>query len=87
MVEQVTAAATSLDTETDELSRLVMRFDTGERAPGARPTVARPARSGPATIDRQAEARNPVARIQARVANYARSGSAAAVAVGPWKEF
>ncbi|MBX9614875.1 MAG: HAMP domain-containing protein [Caulobacteraceae bacterium] len=87
MVEQVTAAATSLDTETGELSRLVMRFDTGASAPRAGTTAVRPVRPVPVTTGHRGEARNPVARIQARVANYARSGSAAAIASDPWEEF
>ncbi len=77
MVEQATAAATSLKTEANHLVELVGRFETGARSPAAqtaRPTPARPA-----------PARPPVTAAQSRVVAFARSGGAA-LAEG-WEEF
>ena len=87
MVEQATAAATSLKTEANHLAELVARFETGVRGHAAQHhpaqyRTARPAR--PATA-RPAPARPPVAEAQQRVVAFARSGGAA-LADG-WEEF
>ena len=83
MVEQATAAAAGLKSDSLELSRLVVRFETGEAAlvPGSsRPEIARAGRHAPA--------RNPVARSQARIAASVRSGRGqTASAVENWEEF
>ncbi len=84
MVEQATAAASNLKNEANELGRLVLRFETGQ---GAR--RAAPARAQPARPDRQAPPRNPVAKMQAKIASFTRpsGGGAAAVAQESWEEF
>ena len=60
MVEEATAAASSLRSETQDLAQLVGRFQTGAEAPRAgRPEAAQPGRHAPA--------RNPVAQDRARL--------------------
>jgi methyl-accepting chemotaxis protein len=82
MVEQATAAASSLKTEASHLAELVGRFETGGRSRTAQHRAAPPARTTPA---RPAPARPPVAEAQARVVAFARGGGAA-LADG-WEEF
>lgn len=80
MVEEATAAASSLRAESVELSRLVGRFKLDDEAPRAvsRPVAAR--------VGHHAPAPNPVARQQARVASAMGRGQAAGAASG-WEEF
>ena len=79
MVEEATAAAAGLRTEAAELTRLVGHFRTSEGASDGRPQIARPGRHAPAA--------NPVARAQARVSAYARSGGAPAARADSREEF
>ncbi len=89
MVEQATAAATSLKTEALHLAELVGRFETGARrhAPQSRTGKATPVRPAPVrpAANPAAPARPPVAEAQARVVAFARGGGAA-LADG-WEEF
>ena len=79
MVEEATAAASTLKAEAMELVDLVGRFETGTRRSG-RPQVARPGRHAPAP--------NPVARAQSKIASAVRSGGLkAAAATTSWEEF
>ena len=73
MVEEVTAAATSLKGEGVELERLVARFNTGASAAAA-PTRARPQ---VAQAGRHAPARSPARAAQAKLA----------AAADEWEEF
>ncbi|MFN7110519.1 MAG: methyl-accepting chemotaxis protein, partial [Brevundimonas sp.] len=91
MVEQATAAASNLKSEATELTRLVTRFETGQGG-GSAPRIE-PARPASAQL---AASRNPVARLQAKVASLVRpgaggGGAALAVAAAPdadaWEEF
>ncbi|MBR7617947.1 HAMP domain-containing protein [Phenylobacterium sp. 20VBR1] len=77
MVEQATAAASSLRSEADDLNRLVARFQTGKPTVRAasRPVVAQPGRHAPAA--------NPVARAQGRLA----AAMAPAPSANEWEEF
>ena len=78
MVEEATAAASNLRAESQELVRLVGRFQTGGDAPRAR--RPEPAQAGPA--------RNPVAQDRARLkAAYSGRGGAAAAPAAEWEEF
>ena len=77
MVEQSTAAATSLRNEAGQLERLVARFETGAKTASARPRLVRETSHTPA--------RNPVAQARAKVAAFASGGHAAAVE--NWEEF
>ena len=79
MVEQATAAASGLKNESEELARLVERFQIGGE-------VRRAARPEPAAPGRHAPAPNPVARSQARIAAAMGAGRAAPPA-GDWQEF
>ena len=79
MVEQATAAASNLRSEAGELERLVARFETGAAVSAPRLEAA--------TAGRHVPGRNPVAKAQARVAAFARPGSAAATAAKAWEEF
>ena len=77
-VEEVTAAAANLKTESAELASLVARFQTG--APAARIERAQPGRHAPAP--------RPVARAQAKIAAFARPGGGGAQAAAQsWEEF
>ena len=78
MVEEATAAASTLKAEAMELVDLVSRFETGARRRG-RPQVAKPGRHTPAA--------NPVARAQSKIASTVRSGGAKAAATTTWEEF
>ena len=75
MVEQTTAAAMSLKTETDQLAQLVERFDTGD-APVKTQVHHLTQASGPV----------PLARERARIRAYASGGAATAVSQ-EWEEF
>ncbi len=77
MVEEATAAAANLRTESVELAGLVGRFKVGDGARGAQ--LAQPGRHAPA--------RNPVAAERARVAAAFGGGRAAAGGGGAWEEF
>jgi methyl-accepting chemotaxis protein len=81
MVEEATAAASTLKAEAMDLVDLVSRFETGSGArQRGRPQVAKPGRHAPAA--------NPVARAQSKIAAAVRSGGlAAAPAAGAWEEF
>ncbi|MDP2214448.1 methyl-accepting chemotaxis protein, partial [Phenylobacterium sp.] len=83
MVEQATAAATSLRSEASSLAGLVSTFEIdgrGKTAPNVR-LAAAPA-PAPAGDD------NPVHAARARLASFARSGTAAAVKpASDWEEF
>jgi methyl-accepting chemotaxis protein len=79
MVEEATAAASNLRTESMELARLVGGFQIGGDAPAARrPEPARPGQHAPA--------RSPVARQQARLKS-AFGGGRASPAAAEWEEF
>ncbi len=60
MVEEATAAAANLKTGSQDLARLVSRFQTGRHVAATRPQLAQPGRDRPG--------QNPVARQQTRVA-------------------
>jgi methyl-accepting chemotaxis protein len=77
MVEEATAAASNLKSESVELAKLVARFQTGQAAI----QVAR--------ADRHAPARNPVAQQRAKIAASLGGGRAAAGGGGGggWEEF
>ncbi|WP_421736857.1 methyl-accepting chemotaxis protein [Caulobacter sp.] len=66
MVEEATAAAANLKTGSQDLARLVSRFQTGGRGAATRPQVAQSGRDRPG--------QNPVAGQQARVAAAMGSG-------------
>ena len=83
MVEEATAAASTLKAEAMELVDLVSRFQTGGgggvgRQRG-RPQVARPGRHAPVP--------SPVARVQSKLASAVRSGGLKAAATDAWEEF
>ncbi|MDO8381250.1 PAS domain-containing methyl-accepting chemotaxis protein [Phenylobacterium sp.] len=80
MVEQATAAASSLRGEARELVRLVSRFQSGDDAHGA-------ARLELADPERHATARNPVARQRARLRGAFGSAAVAEAPAGEWTEF
>jgi len=83
MVEQATAAATSLRNEASSLASLISTFEIDGRARTA-PSV----RSAPAPAPASARDDNPVHAARARLASFGRSG--AAVALKPssdWEEF
>ena len=79
MVEEATAAASNLRTESMELARLVGAFQIGGDAPAAR-------RPEPAQSGRHAPARNPVARQQTQLKS-AFGGGRAAQTSSEWEEF
>ena len=80
MVEEATAAAANLRSEANALARLVARFETDAVDDGpAQPRLADPGRHPPV--------RNPVARVQARLATAMRGRSAPAPATDSWEEF
>ncbi|MDR3509649.1 MAG: methyl-accepting chemotaxis protein [Caulobacteraceae bacterium] len=81
MVEEATAAASSLKAEAVELADLVGRFQTGQAVQTrGRPQVAQPGRHAPA--------RNPVGQAQAKLAASLRSGGAQpASRPTEWEEF
>jgi methyl-accepting chemotaxis protein len=77
MVEQTTAAAMSLKSETEQLALLVERFETGEA----------PAQTRVHDLS-QAAAPVPLARERARIRAFASGGAAAAAASSAgWEEF
>jgi methyl-accepting chemotaxis protein len=77
MAEETNAAGRSLQNEAGELAELVARFRTeGEGAAPSRPE--------PAVAGRHAPGRNPVGRVQARAAAFARGSAAPAEA---WDSF
>ena len=78
MVEEATAAASNLRSESRELVRLISRFQSGAAVHGA-------ARLELADPERHAIARNPVA--QQRVRLKGAFGSAAVAPAGEWAEF
>jgi methyl-accepting chemotaxis protein len=77
MVEEATAAATSLKGEAAELATLVAAFQTGDGVQAARaaPVLVRPGRHAPAA--------NPVRRAQAKLAAVVGAGASG----GSWEEF
>jgi methyl-accepting chemotaxis protein len=80
MVEQATAAAASLKSESADLARHVGRFQTGAAAYAGRPELASP--------NRHAPGRNPVAKAQAKIAAaMAPRRPAAPASGGDWQEF
>ena len=79
MVEEATAAAANLKSESGVLAGLVSRFETGTAHRSER-------RSEPARSDRHHPPGNPVGRAQTRLAAQLRPGSSAAVAE-EWEEF
>ena len=80
MVEQATAAATSLRSEAANLADLISGFEIGGAG-----RAAPVARSAPAPAARAPS--NPVHAARARVASYVTAGSAALKATGDWEEF
>ncbi len=88
MVEQATAAASNLKREANELARLVVRFETGQAGQPAMPQARAP-QLATASADRHEPAPNPVARMQSKVAQFARPAAAAAAAPASdtWDEF
>lgn len=83
MVEQATAAAASLRSEASSLAGLIAGFDIGAgESPGAAARAEPVARSAASDGDRE----NPVHAARARLASFARSGAAVAVAT-EWEEF
>jgi len=78
MVEEATAAAANLKSGSQELARLVARFQTGTTIAARRPQVAQPGRDRPG--------QNPVAQQQARVAAAMGTGRAPRHEAG-WDEF
>ena len=81
MVEEVTAAASSLQSETAELARQMAQFNTGLEAPTSR-------RLQPADPVRDKPARNLVAQVQSRLAKLPTNlGAATAEDLGQWDEF
>jgi methyl-accepting chemotaxis protein len=81
MVEEATAAAGNLRSESQELARLVSQFQTG--LGGVRNSRPEPAQAG-----RHLPARNPVAQQRAKVAAAMGGRSAAAPSSGGgWEEF
>jgi methyl-accepting chemotaxis protein len=79
MVEEATAAAANLRSESAELARLVARFSAGQHHDSSRPELADPARHAPGP--------NPVAKARARVSAFARSGGAQPAVKDEWEEF
>jgi methyl-accepting chemotaxis protein len=80
MVEESTAAAANLRSESQELVRLVDRFRTGAEPPRAsRPEAAQPGRHAPA--------RNPVAQERARLKSAFGGRAATAATATEWEEF
>jgi methyl-accepting chemotaxis protein len=75
MVEEATAAASSLKSEAQELAHHVGKFQLGGEA-------RRQARPEPAVAGRHAPARNPVAQQQSKLKKAVGGGS-----VGGWEEF
>ncbi len=87
MVEQATAAASNLKREANELARLVVRFETGQ---AGQPAASQARAPQLASADHHEPAPNPVARMQSKVAQFARpaaSSAAAAPASDTWDEF
>ena len=81
MVEEATAAASTLKAEAMELVDLVGRFSTGAE-------TRRRGKPQPAQAGRHAPAANPVARAQSKIAAAVRSGTLKpAPASGDWEEF
>jgi methyl-accepting chemotaxis protein len=76
MVEETTADAMSLKTETEQLAQLVERFDTGE-APVQTRVHDLSQGGGPV----------PLARERARIRAYAGGGAAASAPAQDWEEF
>jgi methyl-accepting chemotaxis protein len=82
MVEQATAAASSLKAEAMDLVDLVSRFETGRvsERQGRKPQLARPGRHAPVA--------SPAARAQSKLASAVRSGALKpAVSSDSWEEF
>jgi hypothetical protein len=81
MVEEVTAAASSLQSETAELARQMSQFNTGSGAPASRrPQAADPVRHKPG--------KNPVAQVQSKLSKLpANLGAATAEDLRQWDEF
>ena len=83
MVEEATAASSSLATEADRLRQLIHRFQLGQGGAAttrARPTVA------PAAATSQPAA-SPARRMMNKVASAFGGGAAAAASVESWEEF
>jgi len=81
MVEEATAAASSLKAEAMDLVDLVARFETGQAGSRqrGRPQLAKPGRHAPVA--------SPVARAQSKLASAVRSGALKTAPASDWEEF